>query len=176
LDRRLHRGFLSRILVTPTTSGDIIMGSVVSYSMIGLVQGLLVYACVYALGYHPAADAAGLLVGFFIVSVFALCNTGFGLIAAAISRSAGAATGISFMFLVPQRFLGTFIGSTLSSTAQAAGRFLPAYYVTDALTSLFTRGVAATSQTVLTDLAGVSAGSIVILLPGVQVFRRFGKA
>ncbi len=171
-----ENGLLSRILVTPTTSADIIMGSVVSYLVIGLAQALLVFACVYALGYHPVADTAGLLVGFFIVSVFALCNIGFGLIAAAISRSAGAATGISFIFLMPQLFLGTFVGSALSSAAQAAGKFLPAYYVTDALTSLFTRGAAVTSQSVVTDLAVVSASSIVILLLGVQVFRRFGKA
>ncbi len=171
-----ENGLLSRILVTPTTSADIIMGSVVSYLVIGLIQALLVFACVYALGYHPVADTAGLFVGFLIVSVFALCNIGFGLIAAAISRSAGAATGISFIFLMPQLFLGTFVGTALSSTAQAAGKFLPAYYVTDALTSLFTRGAAVSSQAVVTDLAVVSASGVVILLLGIQVFKKFGKA
>jgi len=170
-----ENGLLSRILVTPTTSADVVMGSVVSYLVIGLVQALLVFLCVYALGYHPVADAGGLLVGFFIVTVFALCNIGFGLITAAISRSAGAATGISFVFLMPQLFLGTFVGAALSATAQAAGRFLPAYYVTDALTSLFTRGASIASPTVLTDLAVVSASSIIILLVGVQVFKRFGS-
>lgn len=63
---------------------------------------------------------------------FALCNIGFGLVAAATSRSAGAAAGISFFFLMPQLFLGTFVGTALSSTARSAGRFLPAFYVTDA--------------------------------------------
>jgi ABC-type Na+ efflux pump permease subunit len=170
-----ENGLLSRILVTPTTSADVIMGSVISYLVIGLAQALLVFAGVYALGYHPATDIAGLLVGFLIVTVFALCNIGFGLITAAIAKSAGAATGISFLFLMPQLFLGTFVGTALSGTAQAAGRFVPAYYVTDALTSLFTRGAAVTSQTVLTDLAVVSASSVVILLVGIQVFKRFGK-
>jgi ABC-2 type transport system permease protein len=170
-----ENGLLNRILVTPATGADVVMGSVVSYLVIGLVQALLVFLCVYALGYHPVADASGVVVGFFIVTVFALCNIGFGLITAAISRSAGAATGISFIFLMPQLFLGTFVGASLSSTAQAAGRFLPAYYVTDALTSLFTRGASVTSQTVLTDLAVVSVSSVVILLVGVQVFKRFGN-
>jgi ABC-2 type transport system permease protein len=170
-----ENGLLSRILVTPTTSADIIMGSVISYLVIGLAQALLVFAGVFALGYHPVADLAGLLVGFLIVTIFALCNIGFGLITAAIAKSAGAATGISFLFLMPQLFLGTFVGAALSGTAQAAGRFVPAYYVTDALTSLFTRGAAVTSQTVLTDLAVVSASSVVILLVGIQVFKRFGK-
>ncbi|HMD78781.1 MAG TPA: hypothetical protein VKF39_02235, partial [Nitrososphaerales archaeon] len=122
-----------------------------------------------------AADMAGLIVGFLVITVFALCNIGFGLITAAIARSAGAATGISFAFLMPQLFLGTFVGTALSSTASAAGRFLPAYYVTDALTSLWTRGAPALSQAVLTDVAFVFVSSVVILFVGVQVFKRFGN-
>ena len=168
-------GLLGRILVTPTTGADIVMGSVLSYLVIALVQALLVFACVYALGYHPAAGTGGVVVGFLIVTVFALCNIGFGLITAAISKSAGAATGISFAFLMPQLFLGTFVGSALSSTAQAAGRFLPAYYVTDALTSLWTRGASVTSLAVVTDLAAVVVSSAVILAAGILVFRRFGS-
>jgi ABC-2 type transport system permease protein len=170
-----ENGLLDRILVTPATSADVVMGSVMSYLVIGLVQAVLVFVCVVALGYHPVAGPIGLLAGFLIVTMFALCNIGFGLITAAISRSAGAATGISFLFLMPQLFLGTFVGSALSGTAQAAGRFVPAYYVTDALTSLFTRGAAVTSQTVLTDLGIVSTSSVIILLVGIQVFRRFGS-
>ncbi len=170
-----ENGLLRRILVTPATSADLVMGSVLSYLTLGLIQAVLVFACVYALGYHPVTGPAGLLVGFFIITAFALCNIGFGLITAAVSKSAGTATGISFLFLMPQLFLGTFVGSALSSTAQMAGKFVPAYYVTDALTSLFTRGASVTSPAVLTDLAAVSAVSVLILLVGVQVFRKFGS-
>ena len=165
-------GVLGRIMAAPTTGADIVMGSVLSYLALALLQALLVFACVYALGYHPAAGPAGLAVGFLIITVFALCNIGFGLITAAVAKSAGAATGISFVFLMPQLFLGTFVGSALSPTAQEAGRFLPAYYVTDALTSLWTRGAAATSPAVLTDLGGVVVSSVVILTVGVLIFRR----
>ena len=168
-------GVLGRILVTPTTSADIVLGSVLSYLVIAMVQALLVFACVYALGYHPAAGTAGLVAGFAVVTVFALCNIGFGLITAAVSKSAGAATGISFAFLMPQLFLGTFVGSALSTTAQEAGRFLPAYYVTDALTSLWTRGASVTSLAVVTDLAAVTVSSAIILAAGVLIFRKFGS-
>jgi ABC-type Na+ efflux pump permease subunit len=168
-------GVLSRILVTPTTSADIVMGSVMSYLVLALFQALLVFSCVYALGYHPAGGAAELAVGFLIITVFAHCNIGFGLITAAVSKSAGAATGISFVFLMPQLFLGTFVGSALSSTAQEAGRFFPAYYVTDALTSLWTRGASATSLVVVTDLLAVVASSVLILTVGVLIFRRFAS-
>ena len=169
-------GLLSRIVVTPASSADVIAGSVVCYLVIGLVQAILVFICVYALGYHPVASLPSLGMGFLIVTIFALCNIGFGLITASIARSAGAATGISFVFLMPQLFLGTFVGSALSSAAQAAGRFVPAYYVTDALTSLFTRGASVTSQTVLTDLAVVTVSSVLILFIGIQTFKRLAKS
>jgi ABC-2 type transport system permease protein len=168
-------GLLSRILVTPASGSDVVMGSVVTYLAIGLLQAALIFACVYGLGYHPVGGVEAIMVGFFIVTMFSLCNIGFGLITAAIAKSAGAATGISFVFLMPQLFLGTFVGTALTSTAQAAGRLLPAYYVTDALTSLWTRGASVTSGAVLTDLVAVSAASIIVLLVGVQVFQKLGK-
>ena len=114
----------------------------------------------------------GMLVGIVIATVFALCNVGFGLITASIAKSASAATGVSFIFLLPQLFLGTFVGSALGSAAQTAGRFVPAWYVTDALTSIFSRGASATSPAVLTDLLAVSVMSVVILAAGVLLFRR----
>ena len=168
-------GVLGRIMVTPTTSGDIVMGSALSYLVVALFQALLVFVCVYALGYHPDAGTGGLVVGFLLITVFALCNIGFGLITAAVSKSVGAATGISFIFLMPQLFLGTFVGSALSPTAQEAGRFLPAYYVTDALTSLWTRGASVTSPAVIADLGAVVLSSVIILAAGVLIFRRMAS-
>jgi ABC-type Na+ efflux pump permease subunit len=170
-----ENGILRRISTTPTTAGELMTSQASAYLVIGLAQVVLVFGTAYALGFRPVADGAGLFVGFLIATVFALCNVGFGLIAATIAKSQGAATGISFVFLLPQLFLGTFVGASLSPTAQAVGRFVPAYYVTDALTSLFTRGAAATSQAVLFDLFVVSASSVVVLLAGIYLFNRFSR-
>jgi ABC-2 type transport system permease protein len=165
-------GILNRIIVTPATSSDVMLSTAMSYLVIGLIQVFLVFSSAYAMGYHPDASIFGLAMGFLIATTFALCNVGFGLITAAISKTASAATGISFIFLLPQLFLGTFVGTALSSGAQAAGRFVPAFYVTDALTSLFTRGASPTSPTVLTDLLVVVLSSVAILLVGIIIFRR----
>ena len=75
-----------------------------------------------------------------------------------------------------QMFLGTFVGAALSPAAQAAGKFVPAFYVTDALTSLFSRGAPASSPTVIFDLAFVSICSAVVLLLGIVLFKKYGKA
>lgn len=166
---------LRRIVTTPTSASDIMTAQVLSYILIGVVQALLVLGSAYALGYRPDTGAAGIILGLLIASIFSVCNVGFGLIAATMARSAGGATGISFIFLLPQMFLGTYVGMALSATAQSAGRFVPSYYVTDALNSLFTRGAAVTSMTVLTDMGVVVASSTVILLVGILLFGKFGR-
>lgn len=165
-------GMLRRIELTPTRPSELMMSQVLSYLLIGIVQALLVFATAYALGYRPLTGILGIALGLAIVSIFSICNVGFGLITASIAKSAGAATGISFLFLLPQMFLGTYVGMALSSSAQAAGRFVPSFYVTDALTSLFTRGASITSQVVLLDLLVVGVASIVILLAGIAIFRK----
>jgi ABC-2 type transport system permease protein len=165
-------GVLNRIIVTPTTSSEVMLSSAFSYLVIGLVQVGLVFGATFAMGYHPVANLEGIAMGFLIATVFALCSVGFGLITASVAKSTGAATGISFLFLLPQLFLGTFVGSALSAGAQAIGRFVPAYYVTDALTTLFTRGASATSPAVLFDLFVVSVSSLAILSCGIVLFKR----
>jgi hypothetical protein len=112
---------------------------------------------------------------FVLVLVFSLSNVGFGLITATIAKSSGAATGLAFIFVLPQLFLGTFVGASLSSGAQIAGKFVPSYYVTDALTSLFLRGAAISSLTILLDFAIVSASCIGILAVGVVLYGKYFK-
>jgi ABC-2 type transport system permease protein len=168
-------GMLRRVATTPASASEIMSAQVLSYLLIGVVQALLVLGSAFALGYRPDNGVSGVALGLVIASVFSVCNVGFGLIAASIARTAGAATGISFLFLLPQMFLGTYVGMALSSSAQSVGRFVPSYYVTDALNSLFTRGAAVTSATVLTDLGVVAASSLLVLVAGICIFRKFGR-
>jgi hypothetical protein len=72
--------------------------------------------------------------------------------------------------------LGTFVGSALSATAQSVGKFVPSYYVTDALTSPFLRVTPASSLTILVDIVVVLAVSIATVLVGILLFRKYGKA
>jgi ABC-type multidrug transport system permease subunit len=167
------RKLLSRINTTPTTSAELMMSKTASNMVLALIQVALVIAMALVIGYHPMGDAFSLVFAFIIMAIFSLCCVGFGLIAAALSKSSGAATGISFIFIMPLMFLGTFVSVGLSSLAQAAGRFVPSYYVTDALTTLFLRGAPASSPMVLLDLAAVSIYSVVVLLIGILLFKKF---
>ena len=149
---------------------------VLSNMIIAVIQVALVFAMAYLVGYRPNVSTASYVFAFILLSIFALCNVGFGLITATISKSSGAATGIAFIFIMPQMFLGTFVGAALSSSAQMAGRFVPSFYVTDALTTLFLRGASVFSPMVLLDFAIVAISSVLVLVLGILLFRKYGKA
>ena len=171
-----ENGLLKRINTTPTAPSEFMTSQAISNMFAALIQVALVFAMAYLVGYRPSADPASYALAFVIMSIFALCNVGFGLITATLAKSPGAATGIAFVFIMPQMFLGTFVGFALSPSAQAAGKFVPSYYVTDALTSLFLRGAPVSSLTILMDLSVVSICSVIALLSGILLFGKYGKA
>ena len=170
-----ENGMMKRIRLTPTTPTEFMTSQIISYMAIALIQAVLIFAMVYAMGFKPNVEAPVYVFAFVLVLVFSLSNIGFGLITATISKSSGAATGLSFLFLLPQMFLGTFVGASLSSGAQIAGKFVPSYYVTDALTSLFLRGAAIASPTILLDFAVVSVSCIAILAVGIVLYAKYYK-
>ena len=170
-----ENGMMKRIRITPTTPTEFMTSQVVSYMIIALIQAALVFAMTYVMGFRPQVGIPIYGFAFVLVLLFSLSNIGFGLITATIAKTSGAATGISFLFLLPQLFLGTFVGATLSSAAQIAGKFVPSYYVTDALTSLFLRGAAITSTIVLLDTTIVIVFCGAILAIGIILYGKYFK-
>ncbi len=169
-------GRLRRLSTTPLTPAEFMTSQVLSNMVVGSAQVGLIFAVAFAIGYRPATDLVGIGLAFLLVSVLAVACVGFGLITATLAKTASAATGIAFLFVMPQMFLGTFVsGMAPSAVLASAGRFVPAYYVTDALTNLFLRGVPASNAAVLGDLAFVSLASLLVLTAGVALFRRFGR-
>jgi len=170
-----ENGMMKRIRITPTTPTEFMTSQVISYMGIALIQAALVFVMTYALGFRPSVGISAYVFAFMLVMIFSVSNVGFGLITATISKSASAATGLSFLFVMPQLFLGTFVGASLSSGAQVAGKFVPSYYVTNALTSLFLRGATINSPAILLDFAIMSVSCVAILAVGVALYAKYYK-
>ena len=171
-----EKGLIRRINTTPTSPTEFMTSKAISNVLIALIQVALVFVTTFVVGYRPIVDAASFIFAFIILSIFSLCCVGFGLIAATVAKSSGAATGIAFIFIMPQMFLGTFVSFGLSAIAQTAGKFVPSYYVTDALTSLFLRGAPILSATILLDALAVLIYSVAVLALGIVLFGKYGKA
>jgi len=165
-------GLLKRLRTTPASSSEYMISQTLSNMAIAVVQVALVLASAYAIGYRPATGPAGIGFTFLISLAFALVAVGFGLIAASVSKSADVATGISFIFIMPQMFFGTFM--PLGGATEVIAKFMPSKYITDALTTLFLRGAPITSTIIWFDLAVVSIVGLFLIGLGIALFERFG--
>ena len=168
-----EQGLLERINTTPTTSGEFMGSHLISNTIISVLQVIIVFALSVALGYRPQGGALGVLFAFIFIIFLSLCSVGLGLITATVAKSAGAATGISFIFILPQMFFGTFI--TITSTTRIIASFLPSFYVTDALTLIF-NGASVISPKVLTDLLLISIIGAIIVGLGIFIYKRYSIA
>ncbi len=161
---------LRRIGITPTTAGDVITSHVLSNTVMGMVQVGLIFLLSVLMGFHFVGGVEEVLFAFLILAVFAMCNVGFGLIVTSISKSAGAASGFSMLVILPQMFLGTYVPAP-----QAASMFVPSYYVTDSLNTLFLRGGDITSPVVWANFGIVCVFTAVVIAVGVLLYRRLAQ-
>jgi ABC-type multidrug transport system permease subunit len=171
-----EKGLLRRINTTPTSPSELMTSEAISNMVLGMIQVAIVFAMSFVVGYRPAVDVASFVMASIVLAIFSLCCVGFGLIAATIAKSSGAATGIAFIFIIPQMMLGTYVSVGMSGLAQQAGKFVPSYYVTDALTSLFLRGAPPASPTILLDIFVTSVYSLAVFLLGILLFRKYGRS
>jgi len=166
-------GLLKRLRTTPASSADYMISQTVSYMIIALVQVALVLTSSFVIGYRPATGIAGVAFAFVITFAFSLVAVGFGLISATVSKSAESATGVSFVFIMPQMFLGTFM--PLGGATEMISKFIPSKYVTEAITTLFLRGAPITTPVIWIDLAIVSVIGFLLVAIGVILFERYGS-
>jgi len=140
--------------------------------IISILQVLLVFLLALPFGFSPSTNIGGLLLAFLLMAIFSLSSVGLGLITATISKSSGTATGLSFIFILPQMFFGTFL--PITSTTRPIAMALPSYYATDAISSIYS-GTSLLSSNILIDFAFVSIVSIIIVIIGILLFKRFGN-
>ena len=165
-------GLLKRINVTPTTSSQFIGSHIITNMIIAVIQLVIVFLLSLVMGFRPNVDVLGVVMAFIFMLLLSLCSVGLGLITASISKSSGAAVGLSFIFILPQMFFGTFIQPTEATQGIAA--FLPSYYVTKAITTIF-NGVSPFAVEILMQLGIIALMSIVIVILGIFLFKKYGK-
>jgi len=165
------QGLLRRLNTTPMTSADFIASEILSNMIIVVLQVIIIYILAIPFGFTPNTSAVGMVLAFLLMIVFSLSSVGLGLITATVSKSSGTATGLSFIFILPQMFLGTFIPVT--ATTEVIAMFLPSYHATQALTAIFSGNL--TDPLVLTGFTFISIVSIAIVIIGILLFKKSGN-
>jgi len=164
-------GLLDRINTTPTTSAEFMGSHVISNIIISILQVAIITVLALILGFR--IRSTGFLLAFAFVGFLALSSVGFGLISATFAKSSGAAVGVSMIFFMPQMIFGTWI--PMSDDTQVVAMFFPIYYSTNSIQMIFS-GVPLTDITIWINLVVLAIYSIVIVIVGTLIFKRFGKA
>lgn len=165
------QGLLKRLNTSPMTSADFMASEIISNMILVVFQVIIVYLLALPFGFNPKANILGMLLAFILMMIFSLSSVGLGLITATISKSSGTATGISFIFILPQMFLGTFIPVT--ATTEPIAMFMPSYYATKALSAIFSGDLA--NSWVATGFTFITIVSLLIITIGVFLFKKYGN-
>lgn len=164
-----EKGLLKRMSTTPLKSSEFMTSHLIANIVVAAVQVALVFIMAGLTGYNPGVGPDVYAMSFLIIMVYAIFSVGAGLITASVSKNVGAATGLSFIFILPQMMLGTFI------PVGDIGRIMPSYYVTDALSSLLLRGAQVFDPVILFDLLIISLFSSVVFAIGVFLNKKYSK-
>jgi ABC-type multidrug transport system permease subunit len=167
-----QEGLLKRLNTTPMTSGEFIGSRIITHMLISILQVIVVFALAFILGFRPDSGIVGIFLALPVTAIFSLSSVGLGLITATISKTPEAATGISFVFILPQMFFGTFI--PITSTTQQIAAFMPSYYLLDALKMIFEGDWVNTN--IFLDLGIISIVSISVVIIGILLFEKYGSA
>ena len=157
-----QQGLLKRVAFTPTSSGEIFIGQILANIVTGVVQVLVVLGASYLMGFRPMGGLSGVLIALITTLLLVITNVGFGLIVATFAKTSGAATGIAFIFILPQMFLGSFVPAP-----QSVARFVPSFYVTETLNTIFLRGAPVLSGVVLKNIGILSGITFAVIWLGV---------
>ena len=122
-----QEGLLIRLNTTPMTSGEFMGSQIITHMLISIVQVVVVFALAFLSGFRPDSGIKGIFLAFPVIAIFSLSSVGLGLITATVSKTPEAATGISFVFILPQMFFGTFV--PITNTTRQIATVIPSYYV-----------------------------------------------
>lgn len=169
-----EQGLLKRINTTPTSAAEFMGSHVISNMIMAIIQVAIIFILTFLMGGMKFITLEGIILSFVIMVIFSLSTIGFGLITATISKSAKAAGGIVWIFLLPQQLLAANL-YPLPPETQIVTMFMPLHYASDALTLLF-YGVDLSNLRIWWDLMILVIFSIVLIVAGILLFKKYGRA
>ncbi len=163
-------GLQRRMNTTPITSGEVIGGQMLSYTIIPLIQTAIILITALLIGFRPNITVAGIALVFVFSIILSFCSVGLGLITATIAKDARAAGSLAFIFIVPQQMFGSFI--YMGEATKVIGYAMPSQYVTDALYRIF-YGTTLTDVNIWIDLVVIVIISIIIYVIGLKLYDKY---
>ncbi len=126
--REVERGTMESLLSTPATAFEVMIGKLMPYVMVGIIQAVIVLTLSKLLFSVPMAETAA---GWFALTVgtllFITCNLSLGYLISTLVKSQLQAMQLSMFYMMPSIFLSGFMFpfAGLPGWARAIGEALP---------------------------------------------------
>jgi ABC-2 type transport system permease protein len=167
--RDREKGFLARLLTTPTHPVDFISGYSLSNVAITVAQIIIFVFGAWAMG----MDIVGNLgLAFLIFFLAGLCSVGIGMVIASLSKSENQAEPLSWLFSMPLAMLSGcwFSIELMPSSIRAVAFAFPYAHTIEAARGVLIRGVGL--EAVGTDVLFLVGWAVAIFAIGIILFRR----
>jgi ABC-2 type transport system permease protein len=167
--RDREKGFLSRLLTTPTRPVDFISGYSLCLVAIAIIQIIIFIAAAWGFG----MDIVGSLwLAFLVFFLVGLCSIGIGMVVASLSKSENQAESLCWLFAMPLAMLSGcwFSIDMLPSYLRYIALAFPYAHAIDASRGVLIRGVGI--EAISTDFVFLVGWAVVIFVIGIFLFRR----
>jgi ABC-2 type transport system permease protein len=170
LVRERERGTFEFLIATPIRRGEVMIGKILPYLVVGHVQvGLVLFLgwAVFDVPLHGSAIDLGLGAVPFLAAMLML-----GLVISALVRTQFQATQLSFFFFLPSMLLSGFMFpfDSMPEPAQWVGQLLPLTHFLHVARGVLLKG--ATAEELLLHILAIAAFALVALGIAVTTFRK----
>jgi len=172
--RETEIGTMEQLLVTPLKPYQLIIGKLVPYALVGLVE--MLSALLVALYWFEVPLRGSFLVLVLLTLPFMLCTLGLGLLISTLSRTQQQAMMLTaFVFMMPQIYLSGFIFpiQNMPRGFQLVTYLVPLRYYVTILRGVFLKGVGLEVLWPQT-LALLGLGLAIVVLARLRLQRRLG--
>ncbi|GAK30117.1 ABC transporter permease [Weissella oryzae SG25] len=170
--RERTSGTLDRLLATPVRRADIVLGYMIAYGILAILQTLLIV--IYTVWILKVEVLGSLGLVLLVNIVLALVALAFGILMSTFARSEFQMMQFIPLIIVPQVFFSGMIPlDTMASWVQWVAAILPMKYAGDALTNIVMRGV--NFGQILPDLLVLILFLIILTLINIVGLRRYRK-
>ena len=170
--RERSQGTLERLMASPLRRSEIVVGYMLAFTILALVQGLEVL--VFSLGVLRVHNAGNVLLIFGIVTLLALAAVNLGILLSTFARTEFQAVQFIPIVIVPQVLLSGVILPVSSEPGwlQAISNVLPLTYAVNGLRDVMLKGADLGWASVQLDAAVVAAFCVVALAGATATLRR----
>jgi ABC-2 type transport system permease protein len=170
ITKEKERGSMEFLLVTPTSPGEVILGKIAPYFLMGIVQTLGILVIAFGLFKLPLTGSVAALA--LLLFAFGLSTLMVGILISVVAKSQIDAFQMAFFYFTPSLMLSGFMFpfSGMPQLAKWIGQLLPMTYFVKGARGVFLKGF--TLVDILPYLWPILLAMVVFLVWAIRSYRR----